>query len=175
MTSFRKVNDEVFYVTQHPVVVGPESVAFLKENALQSPRQRARLCAHPDTQHALHEMLIVMHGNAYVPPHRHSIKAESLFVLEGEADAVFFNDDGSVQQVIRLSPQHGGGTFFYRIDQPVYHSLLFRSEWFVYVEATMGPFSAQGMELAPWAPPEADQAAALAYMENLNRLVAKAG
>jgi cupin fold WbuC family metalloprotein len=142
------------------VVFGPAEVAFLKEHVGGVARRRARICAHPDLSDPLQEMLILLLRDTYIRPHRHRRKAESLLVVEGEADAVFFDDDGAVATVLPLGDPRSGKAFSYRIDGPRYHTLLPRSEHFVFHEATLGPFAPELSEAAPWAPPDGDPAAA---------------
>jgi cupin fold WbuC family metalloprotein len=168
MRDYRQVNDEVFYATDQPATAGWGDVAFLKEAAAKSPRQRARLCAHRDTGDLLHDMIIVMKQNSYVRPHRHASRAESLLVLEGEAEAVFFDGFGQLAKLLPMVPFSGRGVFFYRIDSGVYHTLLVRSPWLVFAEATTGPFSYETTEPAPWSPAESSGAAVAEYLAKLD-------
>jgi cupin fold WbuC family metalloprotein len=171
MPNYRQVNNEVYYATHQPAAIGWDDVAFLKEAALRSPRQRARLCAHRDTDDLLHDMIIVMKQNSYVRPHRHAHRAESLLVLEGEGEAAFFDDAGVLQKILPMVPFATRGVFFYRIEPGVYHTLLVRSPWFVFAEATTGPFSYDSTELADWSPPESSAAEAADYLATLDKVV----
>ena len=49
----------------------------------------------------------------------------------------------------------------------VFHTLIFRSEWMVFLETTIGPFDRAMTEVADWAPPETDAAAGRAYLSGL--------
>lgn len=164
---FRFATPEVIYTDRLVVTAGPEEVALLKRHAAETPRRRCRLCAHPAPEAAQQEMLIAMLGNGYVRPHRHRGKSESLTVLEGAADAVLFDEAGAIREVIRMTPHGEGGRFFYRMPEGLYHTLVFRSRWFVYLETTVGPFDPARTEPASWAPPETEAEAGRAYVAAL--------
>lgn len=105
-------NAEVVFATGGVVSLAATELAILKAEAALNPRRRKRICAHPDSDAALHEMFIVHERGCYVRPHKHMGKCESLHVIEGEADAVFLNEDGSVRNVIRLGTCGSGRCFF---------------------------------------------------------------
>jgi cupin fold WbuC family metalloprotein len=169
MPAFRKISDEVYYTDRDFTSVGPEEIAFLKARAAETPRKRTRLCAHPDPGHTLHEMLIVHGRDAYVRPHRHHGKPESLHVIEGTASALLFAQDGRLGRRIPMGPPGSGAAFFYRVETAVYHSLVIDSEWFVFHEATSGPFDPAQTEWAPWSPDGKDEAAAARYLSDLRK------
>jgi cupin fold WbuC family metalloprotein len=154
-----RVSDAVWVARGDLVVVGPAEVALLKERLGDAPRRRNRVCAHPDGAAALQEMLVLLGRGTYIPPHRHRDRAESLLAIEGEADAVFFGEAGEIEEVLRLGPPGSGRDFFYRTAPPRYHTLVLRSERFLFLEATTGPFRPETSESAPWAPAEGDAAA----------------
>jgi cupin fold WbuC family metalloprotein len=148
--------EEVFYWGSDPVVITKEHVGILKDLALETRRHRARICAHPDTADALHEMLIYHPRGAYVRPHQHPGKSESFHVIEGEADVVLFDDEGKVKEVIEMGPFGSGKCLFYRLNRSAYHTLVIQSDHFVFHETTNGPFRREDTVFAPWAPAEDD-------------------
>lgn len=156
---------EVFYTSTPVATVGPDDIAFLKERAAANPRLRCRLCLHASPSAAQHEMLIVHHRDAYVRPHRHTSKSESLIVIEGDALAFTFDDAGEVASTIPLGPPGGGATFSYYMPAGTWHGLAIRSEWLVFVEAAAGPFERSETIFPTWAPDGNDRSAALAYVE----------
>jgi cupin fold WbuC family metalloprotein len=163
----RKQNDEVYYGEGTIVTVGPAEIGFLKQQALVNPRKRSRLCAHPDTNDALHEMLIVHTKETYVPPHKHLSKSESFHIIEGELDVVIFAEDGSIDKVISMGLPQSGKAVFYRLQKPCYHALLVRSAVVVFHEATNGPFRREETLFAPWAPAADDTKRAAHFMQEL--------
>lgn len=161
------VAPEVLYTDRSFVSIQPSLVSLLKSIAIDTPRRRCRLCAHPDAQAAQQEMLIVMHQDTYVRPHRHFGKTETCTIFEGMADALIFDEQGKVTEKQRMTPYGEGGSFFYRMPERVFHTLIFRSEWLVYLETTAGPFDLSKSEGAVWAPPETDAPAGHRYLRDL--------
>jgi cupin fold WbuC family metalloprotein len=97
-------------------------------------------------------MFIVHTKETYVRPHKHIGKAESFSVLEGEADLVLFEDDGTVRQIIRMGSPGSGQKFYHRLAAPVFHTLLIRSDILFFHEITQGPFLRGQTLFADWAP-----------------------
>jgi len=143
---------EVLYADDPIVSVDAAAIDVLKRAALMNPRRRIRLCAHRDTGDGLHEMLIVHTRDTYVRPHLHVGKSESFHVIEGDVDVVIFDEGGGVAEVIAMGPVQSGRRFFYRIADPLYHTLLIRSDLLVFHETTTGPFRRDQTLFAPWAP-----------------------
>ena len=171
----RKLNDEVL-VAEGPLVrVSGPDIAALKQQALANPRQRIRICTHPDTGDRLHEMLIVHTRGTYVRPHKHLNKSESVHIIEGEVDVVFLDEAGEVSDVVRLGDYRSGREFYYRMSSPLYHTLLIASEFLVFHEVTNGPFRREETVFAPWAPEERDPAACGVFQGRLAREVATRG
>ena len=165
------LSEEVL-VAEGPIVqIDSDDIAELKRASLSTARKRIRVCTHPDADDRLHEMLIVHAAGAYVRPHRHEGKSESMHVLEGEADIVFFDDEGEVNEVVPLGPYGSPRRFYYRVDTPIFHTLLIHSEFLVFHEVTNGPFRREESVFAPWAPEEADTAACEAFLERLSQSI----
>jgi cupin fold WbuC family metalloprotein len=163
------LSEEVLVAVGPIVDIGGDDIAELKRASLSTPRKRIRICTHPDTSDLLHEMLIVHAAGAYVRPHKHEGKSESMHVLEGEADVVFFDDAGGVRDVVPLGPYASPRRFYYRVDTPVFHTLLIHSDFLVFHEVTNGPFRREETVFAPWAPEEADAAACEKFLAALEQ------
>ena len=163
----RRESEEVYYPELDVVRAGPDEMRALKEAAERNARRRSRLCAHPGPGDVLHEMLIVHDRSCYVRPHRHVGKSESLLLLEGELDAVFFDDAGNVTERRPMGAYGGGDDFYYRIPERVWHTLLIRSAWVVFLEVTSGPFRREQTEFAPWAPSGEDPAEVARFLNAL--------
>ena len=163
----RIVSPEVIYSNGGFLTADSVMIELLKEKAAHAPRGRCRLCFHADPNAVQQEMLIVMNRDTYVRPHRHLRKTEALTIIEGYGDAILFDESGGINQVVPMSPASAGGCFFYRMPADIFHTLLFRSEWLVFLETTIGPFDRASTEAANWAPPETDVAAGCAYLAGL--------
>ena len=153
----RRVGAEVFYADEPVVRVDAASVRSLVLEAEPTPRRRTRLCTHRSTDDALHEMMIVHHRDAYVRPHRHFGKAESMHVIHGDTDLVLFDEAGTVTDLITLGDFGSGRPFYYRLDAPIFHALIIRSEWLVFHEVTTGPLRREDSAFAAWAPADGDE------------------
>jgi cupin fold WbuC family metalloprotein len=169
MTGFKAINDEVLIAETPIVQVSRQQMDHLKAQAMRNPRHRVRLCAHKDSQDRLHEMLIVLTKEVYIRPHKHLQKAESFHVIEGSAVVVFFDDQGGIEEVIRIGDFASGKQFYFRNDDPRYHTQLITSDFLVFHETTNGPFNRADTIFAPWAPEEADVAGCRAYIDQLKR------
>lgn len=167
MIDWIKENDEVYYAPASRALVSAETITFLKMQAQKTARGRCRLCAHPSVDSSLHEMLIVHKGGAYIRPHRHIGKAESLHVIEGEADLIFFDKNGNVEKRRLVGTPDSGNPFYARTEEGQDHMLLLLSPWFVYHEVTSGPFDRNQTVFPAWAPEDGDLAAVGAFLAKL--------
>jgi cupin fold WbuC family metalloprotein len=167
MPKYIEESPEVYYAGAAVARVGDEEVAFLKERAAANPRLRCRLCLHDGPSAAQHEMLIVHHRDCYVRPHRHEQKSESLIVVDGEAVAFVFGDDGRIERSFRLGPAGSGAAFSYFMPAGVWHGLAIVSTWFTFLEAAAGPFVRAETTFPVWAPDGSDAIRASKYVEQL--------
>jgi cupin fold WbuC family metalloprotein len=156
MNGLRERYPDVWYADSFLERAGAAEIAFLKERAARSPRLRARICFHADPAAPIHEMLIVHHRSCYVRPAAHPTKAESIFVLEGAAVAVVFDDAGAIANAFRIGSLEHAETSFWRIPEGTWHSLVIASEWLVFSEVSAGPFTHTTNVAAAWAPPDAE-------------------
>lgn len=163
----RKLNEEVIYCDDQIVLVNYDDIVDLKKTALNNKRKRVRICAHRDESDRLHEMVIVHTKDTYVRPHRHPEKSESFLIIDGLARIVIFTDDGNIQEVIDMGDYPSKRMFYYRICEPLYHTLLVESDVIVFHESTNGPFRRSDNEFAPWAPDETDIAGCENYIRQL--------
>jgi cupin fold WbuC family metalloprotein len=164
----RKQNDEVIYTEDQVVQVKSSDIQWLKKQAEDNLRKRARLCTHTNTEDLLHEMFIVHANDTYIRPHKHPSKSESFHVIEGMVDVVLFDENGMISGVIRMGEYSSGRTFYYRVSDLFYHTLLIRSDVLVFHEITNGPFDRADTIFAGWAPEESDKKSCAAFMSELS-------
>lgn len=174
MIKVRKESAEVLYPEEEIVFVGSTDLEELKRLALLNPRQRVRLCTHRSPDDPLHEMFIVHTRDCYVRPHKHVGKSESMTVLEGIVDVVLFSDDGSIRDVVPMGAPGSGRIFYQRLSDPVYHTLIIRSEFLVFQETTGGPFVRENTVFPEWAPVE-QGAAPAEFMDKIKLLISERG
>jgi len=168
---FNESNKEVYYAIDNIIKLSKNDILFLKEKANNNERKRCRICTHKDASDKVHEMFIVLAKDAYVRPHKHLNKCESLHILEGLVDVVIFDKDGKIVEVIKLGDYSSGNKFYYRISDPYFHTLLVRSNFLVFHEITNGPFNKTDTIFAPWAPDENDNLSRGTYMEKLKTML----
>lgn len=157
MANWQEVSPDVWYGTRPLAQVSAADLQWLQDRARISPRGRARLCAHPQPEAALHEMLICLARTSYVRPHRHR-KPESAHIIRGACDLVFFDEQGGVKHMLALSELARGNPFFVRIEEPLYHTYLLKTDFLLFHETTLGPLERRLTEFAPWAPEEGELA-----------------
>ena len=173
MSRFNKVSEEVLVAQDSLVQVDHAGLEALKALAARSPRHRARLCAHKDSQDRLHEMLIVLTRAVYIRPHKHLNKTESFHVIEGSAIVLFFDDTGAIAEAMPIGDAASGRTFYFRNEDSRYHTQIVTSDFLVFHEITNGPFNRADTLFAPWSPGETETAAVRSFVEKLQRQAAQ--
>jgi cupin fold WbuC family metalloprotein len=151
-----KESEEVLYPAEEVVLVKGADVQEFKRLALLNPRKRIRLCTHRSPDETVHEMFIIHTDQTYVRPHKHIGKAESFSIIEGVVDVILFHDDGTILKVIRMGDIQSGNAFYYRLSEPIFHTLIIRSKILVFHEITQGPFLREQTEFAKWSPEKFD-------------------
>ena len=162
----RQVSEEVFYPTGATVPVNAGHIDSLKTASRAADRRRARLCAHPEPEDALHEMIIVHPAGTYVRPHAHIGKSESIHLIEGEMDLIGFDEAGEVTDVIPMGVYTSGLCFYHRIPEAYIHTLLIRQD-IVFHEVTQGPFRPADTVFPDWAPDESDPSRVEAFVREV--------
>jgi len=169
----RRLNDEVFVAEEQVVRFGAQQVAFVKRQAAVNARRRARICAHKSNEDNLHEMLIAIAAGSYIHPHKHIGKVESFHIVEGTVDIVLLDDVGAIVGVLELGDVSTGRSFYYRLSDSMFHTLLVHGDFLVIHEVTNGPFLKEETILAPFAPPEARREEVAAYVAEIVSAAAK--
>ena len=155
--AIKKISNEVYYTDGPVLELTKRDVNAIKAAAIRSALKRARICAHPSVKDPVQEMIIAMAKGVYVRPHKHRGKGESISVVEGRAEIIFFNDNGRITRRFEIGEYRSGKKFFYRMNCSQYHMLIVRSDTFVFHEASKGPFNSKVNIFAPWSPEEGDK------------------
>ena len=158
------------YLATDPIVrMSADELGFLD----RATRKCARICAHKPTDRLL-EMFAIYHRETYVRPHRHFGKDESVFVIRGEAEFVFFDEAGKLTEVVRMGEVASGKAYYCRVPATVFHTMRIRSDSIILFEAAPGPFDPADTAYADWAPAESEHDAIAAYVGELHRRIAVA-
>lgn len=145
----KKIQEGVWESSGEVATIDRQDIEFLKEQLPSTPLNRARICIHRSPDAPIHEMIIALGRNSYIRPHKHLGKPESFHLIEGRADAIFFDDAGEITDVIELA---ANGSTFYHTTEGRYHMQIVRSSALVFHEVTSGPFRREETVFADWSP-----------------------
>jgi cupin fold WbuC family metalloprotein len=173
--SLTQKSADVFVADGPIAMIGAQDIEALRHAVSQSPKKRARINAHPDSDDRLHEMIIAIERSSYIRPHKHPGKSEAFHIVEGAVDIVIFDDAGEISRIVPLSAKGGLGAFYYRMSEPLFHTLIIKSDLLIVHEITNGPFRPGSTIFADFAPPDSDFAAAARYQLDLAGRVAAFG
>ena len=148
------INPEVYHSKENFFSLSKEDINKLINLAKNNPRNRVRYCSHSSSQDTLHEMFIVHPKDAYVRPHKHIDKIESMLVISGEVDYIMFDDNGNIDNVVKMGDFESTKPFYQTIRKDKFHTLMIKSEWLVFLEVTQGPFIKEDTIFAEWSPRE---------------------
>ncbi len=167
MSQLKTINDAVYQAEDKIVSLNKSDVQFLKERLNKTGLKRIRICAHKSTEDTLQEMLIAFAKGSYIRPSKHIDKEESMHILEGTADFIFFDESGKITSVIPVGDPSTGQQVYCRTPNETYHTLLITSDYFVIQETTQGPFRRSDTVFTDWAPEDKDISAVDKYLERL--------
>jgi cupin fold WbuC family metalloprotein len=151
LTQYKK-NSEVYHSKEDFFSLSKEDINKLICLAKNTTRRRVRYCSHSSGQESLHEMFIVHPKGAYVRPHKHIDKIESMLVINGEVDYVMFDNYGNIDNVVKMGNYESKKPFYQTIRKDKFHTLIIKSEWLVFLEITNGPFDIADTIFADWSP-----------------------
>lgn len=141
-----------------------EQVAQRAEN---TTRRRLNHNFHSGPTDNPHRFLNVLLRGTYIRPHRHldPPKSETFVVLEGRADVIIFNEDGSIASRHHL----GEETLGIDLGPGIWHTVVALTDRVICFEVKPGPWEpASDKAFAPWAPAEGD-AAVSDYLASLTK------
>lgn len=163
----KKSNNEVYFSERNISNINREDIISLKKMAMLNQNERIRLCMHRDVNNSFHEMFIVHAKNYYVRPHKHLFKSESFHIVEGRVDLVVFNESGDIVEAVKMGDYSSELSFYYRISEPLFHTLIIKSRFLIFHESTTGPFNRAETVFAPWSPDSNEKKAVKLFQRNL--------
>ena len=166
-----KINCEVYHSKENFFSISKEDINKLINLAKKTPRNRVRFCSHSSGQDTLHEMFIIHPKGAYVRPHMHIDKIESMLVIDGEVDYIMFDNDGNVDNVIEMGGFESKKPFYQTIRKDKFHTLIIKSEWLVFLEITDGPFDKKNTIFPDWSPLDGEDQKINQYMSKIIRMI----
>lgn len=163
-------SSEVCLSNQDIISMRYSNIDELKKIADQNFRRRVRFCSHSSASEPVHEMVIVHPQYAYVRPHKHLGKSESMLVMEGEVDYIIFDDTGNLKNLVSMGDYRSGKPFYQSIRTDLYHTLIIHSPWLVFLETTKGPFLREDTIFAPWSPDDSDSSSIKAFLNRYKEI-----
>ncbi len=154
-------------------VITADYLDDLSGQAHKSPRKRQHLNIHEDYQDPCQRLFNALEPETYIRPHRHSSdpKTELLIAVRGLMSLVVFNEDGTINWVLRFGTNHKikGLALGAEISPNTWHTVIALESGSVLLEVKAGPFDPSlPKDLAPWAPEEGADAT-LSYLDQLKK------
>jgi len=171
--TMEKTNNGVFFAREPLVKMDARNLQFLKQKVGETERKQVRICTHLNLEDKLQEMFLLQARETYIRPHKHASRSKSIHAIEGRADILVFSEDGRLVDVIPMGDYTSGQLFYCRIREPLYHSPLVRSDYWIFKESTTGPFDESGTLFAPWAPDVTDVQAGKKFLETQRKAAAE--
>lgn len=141
--------------------------------AARTKNKSFRFCAHNNKNELVHEMVIAHKKGTYVRPHKHLCKPESLLIINGEADYLLFSEKGKLVKRIAMGTYYSNKPFYQSTRKDMYHSIIIRSPWLVFLEITRGPFRRNQTVYANWSPESNHTDDGVNFLENVKELFEK--
>jgi len=130
-----------------------ENLSALSTKAQSAERLRSHLNVHDSLDSNVQRLFIATEPNTYMRPHLHpqEHKWEFFILLEGMIDLFIFNEDGSVKQRTRMSPQD---TRAVEVPAGTWHCYLCMKSGTLALEVKEGAYTPKADEFASWSPAE---------------------
>ena len=116
-------------------------------------------------------MIIFHKKDHYVRPHKHINKSESYHLIEGRFDLVFFTENGDINKIVEMGNYKSNKNFYFRINKPIYHTLIIKSKICIFHETTNGPFKKNETINASWSPNVKDKKKIDYFYKNLKNRI----
>ena len=162
-------NLEVYHSKKSVFKLDKKDISSLIELAKKNPRKRVRFCSHSSSNDSIHEMFIIHPRGAYIRPHKHLNKIESMLIIDGEVDYVIFDEEGKIKNIVCMGSFESKKPFYHTIRKDTFHTLLIKSEWLVFLEITQGPFNEKDTIYAEWSPNDNQSGKINKYLSELSQ------
>lgn len=120
------------------MVIDEALLDVVTAQAKASPRLRMNYNFHQSLDELCHRFLNAVEPGTQVPIHRHPTKDETFVLLRGRVVVKTYNDDGSVIEIVELSPEEG--KYGVNIPKGVWHTVESLESGSVFLECKEGPF-----------------------------------
>ena len=110
----------------------------LQQQAKESNRKRAAYCFHDSPQSNAQRLLNALEPDTNIPIHHHLTKAETYFIIRGQIEVFFYDDEGHIIQKYSLNPNDGNKGL--HIPKGIWHSLNVLESSIIF-EVNDGPYT----------------------------------
>ena len=162
-----KSNSEVEINQNSLLIIDKSFVERISNLAKENSSGKYRTCIHASNNDNVHEMLIAHTSNTYVRPHKHRVNGESLQFIEGEAVAIIFEDNGTIEKAFKVGCYDTNNSFYYSMSSAKYHMLIIQSGILIFKETVTGPFIRDDTIFPDWAPNGDDRDETNKYLSEL--------
>ena len=131
--------------------VNKNDLLKLEQMAEQSDWKRARICLHDHDSIEMHQMIIAVLKQSYIPPHRQVGSKKGYLILKGKLELMFFDDFGTHFKSEILCKDDSEIPLALMFDAGQYHTVQAISNVCIFLEARSSMWSSEA-EFAPWAP-----------------------
>jgi cupin fold WbuC family metalloprotein len=167
----RELSSAVEAATSPIVLLDRALIERVIARAKVAPRRRDRVLLHRSAEESLHEMLIALPRESCDIPHMNFRSGKSFHVVHGSMVVMVFSDDGSSVTPYRADTDSCTAAKMVRLNDPYYHTIISLTDYVVFVETNMGPFT--GNKFAPWAPLDMDSEAGRQFVEGLREIASR--
>ena len=129
-----------FFKGKDVITIKEIDLEKIKMAAEEAPLRRARYCLHQTHDDKVQEMVIAYCYDSKIPIHRHRNKSESFHIIEGEIEALFYDDEGNITKKIKMGPMGSGMPFLLRMSSECWHSARLLTNYVIIHETVAGPF-----------------------------------
>ena len=142
---FKFRNKNVLYLKKNSSkLLDSLDLIFLNKLKNDNNQKSARICLHPNESSKIHQMLIYQGKNKPTIPHKHLDKDESLYLLKGKLDIIFFDKVLEITNIIKLNEFGNKGIFYCDIPKNIFHTSIYYQDC-IFLEISKGPFIKKNM------------------------------
>ena len=167
----KRLTDRSFVADASIVSVGRNEIDFLKRRCSAPISTGLGSTLTSDPKSLLREAIQIRKRQRYVRPHRLA-HDQSIHILEGSADVVFFDDHGSVLKSIPVGSIGSERDFYVRLPAQTFHFVLVHSDILVTHDVKAAPPDDNERQYPTWSPIESDADSVGAFLRNLGAAVA---
>lgn len=120
------------------MVIDEQLLNYVSAQAKDSPRLRQAMDLRNSPEDSSQRMLNALELGTVMPIHRHHCSSETVVVLRGKIEWVFFDDEGNITERVTLDAN--GDLRMLNVEKDRWHSLVCLESGSVLFESKDGPY-----------------------------------